>query len=260
MEFRDIERRPVVQQVAEQLREAVIDAVNGSTQLPGEASLSRSLTVSRPTLREALRILEAEGLITRDTRTSVVRPDARAHAMSRPLRSALTVLTKTERITLSDIVDLRATIEDRAVRRAAEVATPEDLRVMEEALEETRLAADTGTDYDNAAFRFHVAMVMAAHNEAFLLVMLAAREAAADLLKQAAAVARERLGLSATLPETTLHEHAVARHQAEVYATILEAIRAGRGDEAASIATGTMQRFYAPLLADSDEDASSDLD
>jgi GntR family transcriptional regulator, transcriptional repressor for pyruvate dehydrogenase complex len=254
VEFRDIERRPVVQQVAEQLREAVVHAVRNSSQLPPETSLSQALTVSRPTLREALRILEAEGLITRDTRTSAVRPDARAPAMSRPLKSALTVLNKTERISLADIMDLRAAIEERAARRAAEVATPEDLRLMKNALDEGRLAAETGEGYDEASYRFHVAMVMASHNEAFLLVMLAAREAAADLLEHAAQVARQRRGGQADPPPSGLHERAVASHLVDVQTTIYDAIRAGRGDDAAAIVMAAMHRLFAPLLTTTDDD------
>ena len=186
MQFHGIDRRSVAQQVADQLREAVIGAVLRSSQLPTEAELSQALTVSRPTLREALRILEAEGLVRRDRRTSALRPDAGAAAMSRPLRSALHVLTRTERISLAEILDLRLTIEARAAERAAEVATPDDLSELLAALEAIREPGLSGQSWNERTFAFHATMVKAAHNEAFLLIVLATREATADILEGAA--------------------------------------------------------------------------
>jgi GntR family transcriptional repressor for pyruvate dehydrogenase complex len=248
MEFRDVDRRTVVQQVAEQLRDAVVDAVNRSIQLPAEASLSRAMTVSRPTLREALRILEAEGLVSRDSRTSALRPDARAPAMSRPLRSALTVLTRTERITLAEVVDLRATIEERAAYRAAEVATPADLQRLEAALAEVREAAAAGGDVDGASFLFHVELMRASHNEAFHLVMLAAREAAADLLEQAAARARGRRAGERDPADSPLPADDSGQFTLQRDTLLFDAIREHRGADAGALLRSSMEVFYSPLM------------
>ncbi len=185
MEFREIDRPSVVQQVADQLRDAVVAAVMRSSQLPTELELSNAMMVSRPTLREALRIVETEGLVQRDRRTSALRPDAGTAAMSRPLRSALDVLTRTERITMAEILDLRLTVEARAAERAAEVATAGELADLETALEAMRQPGLTGQEWDERALAFHVTMVSASHNEAFVLIMVAAREAAAGILERA---------------------------------------------------------------------------
>ena len=48
MEFREIDRRSVVQQVADQLRDAVVAAVMRSSELPTELELSNAMMVSRP--------------------------------------------------------------------------------------------------------------------------------------------------------------------------------------------------------------------
>jgi DNA-binding FadR family transcriptional regulator len=185
VEFRQIDRRSVVQQVADQLREAVVAAVMRSSPLPTEQELSNALMVSRPTLREALRIIEAEGLVQRDRRTSALRPDAGTAAMSRPLRSALDVLTRTERITMAEILDLRLTVESRAAERAAEVATAIEIEDLEKALEALGQPGLTGQQWDERALAFHVKMVDASHNEAFVLIVMAAREAAAGILERA---------------------------------------------------------------------------
>ena len=129
--------------------------------------------------------METEGLVQRDRRTSALRADAGTAAMSRPLRSALDVLTRTERITMAEILDLRLTVEARAAERAAEVATAGELADLETALEAMRQPGLTGQEWDERALAFHVTMVSASHNEAFVLIMVAAREAAAGILERA---------------------------------------------------------------------------
>jgi GntR family transcriptional regulator, transcriptional repressor for pyruvate dehydrogenase complex len=258
MQFQSIDRRSVAQQVADQLREAVIGAVLRSSQLPTEAQLSQALTVSRPTLREALRILEAEGLVQRDRRTSALRPDTGAAAMSRPLRSALHVLTRTERLSLAEILDLRLTIEARAAERAAEVATPDDLSDLLAALEAIREPRLSGQSWNERTFAFHATMVKAAHNEAFLLIVLATREATADILEgaaQSAVTSGATVATGATAggaqpgtpvdPKWLDDEYNVCR---EIY----EAIHEGRGTDARDQIRSRAFRFVQQLLDDVD--------
>ncbi len=252
MQFHDIDRRTVAQQVADQLREAVIAAVLRSSQLPTEAELSQALTVSRPTLREALRILEAEGLVRRDRRTSALRPDAGAAAMSRPLRSALHVLTRTERISLAEILDLRLTIEARAAERAAEVATPGDLSELLATLEAIREPGLSGQSWNERTFAFHATMVKAAHNEAFLLIVLATREATADILEGAAQSAmRYSAPTGPSSPSSPLDPQWL-EDEYNICRAIYDAIREGRGIDAREQIRSDAFRFFQQLLDDSE--------
>ncbi len=259
MQFHGIDRRSVAQQVADQLREAVIGAVLRSSQLPTEAELSQALTVSRPTLREALRILEAEGLVRRDRRTSALRPDAGAAAMSRPLRSALHVLTRTERISLAEILDLRLTIEARAAERAAEVATPDDLSELLAALEAIREPGLSGQSWNERTFAFHATMVKAAHNEAFLLIVLATREATADILEGAAQSAM-RFG-AATGPSSTSSplDPQWLEDEYNICRAIYDAIREGRGTDAREQIRSDAFRFFQQLLDDTEHGVDGSL-
>jgi GntR family transcriptional regulator, transcriptional repressor for pyruvate dehydrogenase complex len=229
-----IERRSVVHQVAEQLRDAVVGALMNSTQLPSEAVMARELMVSRPTLREGLRILEAEGLLQRDPRTSALHADAGAVAMSRPLRSALNVLTRTEQITLEEIMDLRMTIEGRAAERAAEVASDEEIEGLEADLEVMREPGITSEDWRERTLAFRIGIVKASHNEAFLLIMLAAREAAADIVERAAESVRQRRTVPAPTDseDITPADRRWIDSQYEFHRRIYEAIRDGRGVDA----------------------------
>ncbi len=110
-------RKP--QQIADELRSLIVNGQLGEGDSLGrEPELVERFGVSRPSLREALRILEAEGLIT------VVRgvlggafvhePDQRMTA-----RTAALVL-QTRNVSLADVCDARSMLEPVAVRVLAE--------------------------------------------------------------------------------------------------------------------------------------------
>jgi len=93
--------------------------------LPPESELRRQFGISRPTLREALRVLESESLITvrRGPGGGVrVRPpnlDVAANYAGLILQHQCT--------TLGDVLTARAAIEPRAVARLAIIRTDDDL-------------------------------------------------------------------------------------------------------------------------------------
>jgi DNA-binding FadR family transcriptional regulator len=114
-------------------RQIVLGELKEGDQLPPETVLMEQFGVSRPTLREAFRILEAEGAITvrRGVRggARVQVPDiavaARQVGMVLQYRGAL----------LSDVYDVRAVLEPAAARMAATRRTSADLTRLQEALD-----------------------------------------------------------------------------------------------------------------------------
>ena len=257
MEFRPVDRQSTVQKVAEQLREAVVASVVRSSQLPSEATLSDAMMVSRPTLREAIRILEAEGLVQRDHRTASLRPDVEPSSLSRSLRSALDMLTRTERITLAEIVDLRLTVTARAAQRAAEVATEEDVDRLAGALEHLREPGLSEQEWDERGLAFQVAMINASHNQAFLLIAIAAREAAEDIIGRAVVTATRAesrpLGSTALPADTEWTDQ-----QYRLYHELFQAIRERRSDDALQHFLNwakSCSEFFEPLPPDGDRTA-----
>jgi len=107
------------QQIADELRHLIISGeLDEGDSLGHEPDLIERFGVSRPSLREALRILEAEGLITvvRGVLGGVVvhRPDHRQAA-----RSAALVL-QARNVSLADVYEARTIIEPSAVRLVAQ--------------------------------------------------------------------------------------------------------------------------------------------
>jgi len=114
--------------------------------LPSESVLMEQFGVSRPTLREAFRILEAEGVIT--VRRGV-RGGARVQVPDIGVAARHVGLVLQHRgALLSDVYDVRAVLEPAAARMAAKRRTSADLARLQEALDRHReTAADPGASF-----------------------------------------------------------------------------------------------------------------
>ena len=137
----DIDRSTTVDKVVAVIRRAMFDGdLNPGEQLP-EVALSRSLDVSRSTVREALRVLTADGLAVHSPNRGVT----------------VRKLTVAE---INDIFAARLVLECEAARASA--ACPnEALERLKQAMEDYALAADTDdpTLAASAHVNYHAVMV-----------------------------------------------------------------------------------------------------
>jgi GntR family transcriptional regulator, transcriptional repressor for pyruvate dehydrogenase complex len=148
--------------VAAQIRKQIVlgELAEGDL-LPSEAEMVKRLGVSRPTLRQAFRILETEHLITvqRGARggTTVLRPSVKlaSRYLSDLLRYRVT--------TLGDVLAARLMIEPAAVAQLARRRDEAAIELLESAVREQR-AVDEGAPMSNAAEQFHVRLVELAGN------------------------------------------------------------------------------------------------
>lgn len=105
--------------VAKQIRNAIIrgELRDGDT-LPAEAHLIAEFSVSRPTIREAVRILESEGLV------EVARGARGGARISSPnygmIQRAAGITLQSQQVTIGDLYEMRTLIEPPAVRLVAE--------------------------------------------------------------------------------------------------------------------------------------------
>lgn len=105
--------------VANRIRRAIVTGIlQEGESLPSETRLMEEFQVSRPTVREGIRVLESLGLVTvgRGARggARVTRPDSGIVA------SAAAMALQTRGATIADLFEARAMIEPRAARLAAE--------------------------------------------------------------------------------------------------------------------------------------------
>ncbi|MEK0097950.1 FadR/GntR family transcriptional regulator [Streptomyces sp. NPDC056002] len=159
MSMAKVNRVSAVDSVINELRKQIHEGhwVPGD-RLPSEAELTRTLGISRASLREATRALVHAGLLTvrQGDGTYVVAVDETAVALNRKVSSSET----------SEVLEVRRGLDASAVPLAAARRTEADLEAMREALDARRRGAD---DDDVEAFveadlRFHMAVARASHN------------------------------------------------------------------------------------------------
>ncbi|TCK21120.1 FadR/GntR family transcriptional regulator [Pseudonocardia endophytica] len=157
--------------LATELRERILSGeyVEG-TPLPPERELVVQTGMSRTTVREALRILEVQGLIRikagRAGGAFVRTPGEESVANS------LELLIRGRQIRLASVHETREAIEPSCARLAAEHRTSEDLDRLEAA--NSRIAEADGLDeFLQANVDWHVGVATASHNEILTGVMLA---------------------------------------------------------------------------------------
>jgi DNA-binding FadR family transcriptional regulator len=154
------------EQIYDQLRAAMLSgAVSNGERLPSESQLAANFGVSRSTVREALRLLLAEGLIRTVPGSGggsfVVLPTV--DHISDFLRRNLELLSLKDDVTLAEFLEARELIEVFVVRNAAIRRTEADIA----ALRSTLLPADTPVSPEARYLenrRFHEILIDACGN------------------------------------------------------------------------------------------------
>jgi GntR family transcriptional regulator, transcriptional repressor for pyruvate dehydrogenase complex len=147
--------------------------------LPSEVELMRQFDVSRPTLREAFRILETESLIE-------IRRGARGARITAPSAEVAAryvgLLMQTCATTLADVYEARSLLEPSAARLLAERRTEQDLTDLAACVDELealvtspRMPADVAA-WMLRAQRFHDLVVERAGNKTLAIQSTVLRE------------------------------------------------------------------------------------
>jgi GntR family transcriptional repressor for pyruvate dehydrogenase complex len=211
-------RREKPQQIADELRRAIIAGeLDEGDSLGHEPELIARFGVSRPSLREALRILEAEGLITvvRGVLGGVVvhRPDHR-HAA----RTAALVL-QYRNVSLADVFEARTILEPAAVRLLAQGrGRGEAARRLRALIAEEEAVIGDPAAFGEANARFHEGLVGLAGNQTLTIV--------AEMLNEV--VVRAVTAVSQGAPDTEATRRRGVRSQTR----LADLIAAGEADEA----------------------------
>jgi GntR family transcriptional regulator, transcriptional repressor for pyruvate dehydrogenase complex len=164
-----IERRPVripkaAVVVAGSLRRSIVRGdLQPGDPLPNETALMELYDVSRPVVREALRIIESEALISVKRGAGggarVRRPDVGVAARHTAL------LLQLEGTTLADLFEARAILEPEAVRRLALRHSRDDVRQLRRRHREDQRHVDDPAVYAVHAARFHEELIELSGNK-----------------------------------------------------------------------------------------------
>jgi GntR family transcriptional repressor for pyruvate dehydrogenase complex len=157
--------------LATELRERILSGeYPEGTPLPPERELVVQTRMSRTTVREALRILEVQGLI----RIKAGRAGGAfvQHPGEESVADSLDLLIRGRRLRLASIHETREAIEPSCARLAAQHRTPADLRALE-AANEAIASSGSLDEFLQANVDWHIAVATASHNEILTGIMMA---------------------------------------------------------------------------------------
>lgn len=163
-----VETSDKVQMIVSALHDFIIDnALEPGTELPPESEMSKQLGVSKFSMREALRIAQAQGLveISQGRRTRV------AHISVEPVTDIMHLLFKRSENALLELTEARKCLECYVVRLAAERASQEQLAAMQASIEELRQHLNDVEFCVNVDLGFHNILVRSTNNQVFEIML-----------------------------------------------------------------------------------------
>ena len=243
MEVTSLREPKMADRVATVLRRMLVRGeITEGTMLPPESELMERFGVSRPTLREAFRVLESESLIKVERG---VRGGARVH---RPRRETLAryagLILEYEGVTLKDVYDARVTIETPMVVQLAKDQNEAVIADLEEIV--NREAQLKGTEAIDARTDFHAAIARLSGNKTLQMI----NEMLHHIIEK---------GNRSLQPSTGPRAEQAARRSSKTHRMVLDLIKAGDADKAGELWSRHLQKAEEFLLSGSELSTVVDL-
>ncbi|MDB5571829.1 MAG: hypothetical protein JWN93_3012 [Hyphomicrobiales bacterium] len=161
-------------EIVAQIRQRLFDGeLKPGDFLGTEGSLSAQFGVSRITLRDALRILEANGIV--EVKVGKAGGVRVAHPNPERFADALAVQLMLAGISRTEIFDAQMGAEVRAAQLATEQATAADFAALDAQLARARAHVDDAEGFVRESLAFHQQLVLASHNRALIAQFQALR-------------------------------------------------------------------------------------
>lgn len=225
-----LDRAKTYELVVRRIKEEVFAGrLRPGDRLPGERQLSEQLNVSRPSVREAVRILQAMGIIHTSPGTGATSGLIISAKPSRALSDLLGVHVALSNYSVPEVMEVRSALECQAVRSVVGAGTElsEEMEPILAQMAEPGLDREVFHDLDT---EFHITLARATGNTLLVDLMLAMREAMRRPMSTAFAGEPDwdgrRMGL-------------LAEHR-----EIFEAVRSGDARRAEQLTRRHIEGFY----------------
>lgn len=223
MTFERIEQPRVADAIVEQLETLILDGVLAPNErLPSERDLAQQLNVSRPSLREAIDVLETRGLIASRHGGGTYVADLLGTAFSAPLIH----LFRTHPDCAIDYIEFRAGLEGMAAYLAAQRATDSDRAILTRIFAAMEVAHKLKDPQEEARIdaELHLAVAETSHN----IILLHVIRSLFNLLKEGVFYNRNQLYKRRSIRRLLLEQHRA----------IFEAVVQNRPEEAREAVQG----------------------
>jgi GntR family transcriptional regulator, transcriptional repressor for pyruvate dehydrogenase complex len=239
-QFQPVQTVRAYQRIVEQIEDALArgDLAPGQ-RLPSERELVAQFEVSRSTVREALRVLESNGVV-RSRPGDPNGPEILPFSQS-ALRKQMVRLARVDELTLSELIGFRMIMDGAAIQVASRLRTPEQLGEMEATLVAMRAAIDVDfAAFSEADLAFHDVIAQISRNSLIQTCNEVVRGVVLSLISDKIAHAPN----SRALMLESLQHHA----------EVVEAVRSGDGHAAARIARQNMYDYYAGYVPEAERE------
>lgn len=161
MLIKPVSKKSLFEEVSDQIIELIEEGTfKPGEKLPGENSLSESFNVSRNSIRESLKALQLTGILTsKPGRGTYVSEQALRNIHNLKLMSIIE-----NKSTLIELMETRLIIEPDLVYLAAQRATDEDIKKLEEVIEKGQKALKEKNYSFDIGMEFHMLILEISRN------------------------------------------------------------------------------------------------
>ena len=231
--------RSLTEQIAESIENTILSQqLKPGDRLPPEREFAKIFGVTTVTLREALKSLEEQGLLTRKVGSGTF-VSAISHSV---IADSMRRYWAHKGCSFEDLCQLRDSLEPDVAALAAERATPEDLEKLEELLrqiEESCRVKDV-RQFAEADAAFHESLATASHNALYIAVMSGLQQMMCCWINETAHISIAMVG---SISEKTI----------DIHQRVIDAIRAHDPESARQSMKEHMDSFRNFVVEHADE-------
>lgn len=198
--FKKIRSERLSEKVATQLKKAISQGIfRVGEKLPSQPELAEMMGVSRPSIREAIQILELQGMLEsiKGGGTTV------RNIAEQSIKNPIEVILEDDGQSLLDLTEVRALMEVWAARQAAGTRTDQEASRMLDYLLEMEQDFRTYEIRPEIDVKFHMEIASATHNVIFAHLF----ESVFQLITRAIELAREKVFLDRDDQRLILQHH-----------------------------------------------------
>lgn len=164
--FQPVRTRKTFEEAVGQIVEAIrVGELRRGDRLPSERALAAQMRISRPSLREAIKLLADAGVVE-------VRPGGGTFVRSEDIPTGLIEEREELRVgEVTGVLEARRLIEPRVAQLASVHATPADFEELESIIDLQRECMDERDRFLRLDMRFHLALAKATANVTVVQVM-----------------------------------------------------------------------------------------
>ena len=213
-----VETRRASEKIYDQIRQLILDGeIKPGDRLPSERKMMDMMKRSRPTIREAMRMLERDGYIK--IFSGSIGAVVQEINVDNAVQSLETVM-QMNLVTVENVLEFRRMTESEAAKLAAKRGTSEGLKKIEDILKLSGEAFGNAEQFKDYDLKFHLAVAEASHNAMYVIMLQVCRNMIDESLT-------EILGTGKNQEREERYRRIHAAHCA-----IYEAIKKGQGDMA----------------------------